>query len=86
MMSDIVGHRAQFIDKRDPEKVRAAGGAAYVRIYLKDLKLGYEGYPGRAPTRSEIREVVLTPACRFVLDPNDASKIITLKGRACSFA
>jgi hypothetical protein len=40
MMSDIVGHRAQFIDKRDPEKVPAAEGAAYVRIYLKDLKLG----------------------------------------------
>jgi type I restriction-modification system DNA methylase subunit len=29
--------------------------------YLKDIKLGYEDYPGRAPTKSEVRELVHTP-------------------------
>jgi hypothetical protein len=79
MISDIIGHRTQSFDKRDPDKVQAAQGGAYLRVYLKDVRLGYEGYPGRAPTKSEVREVVLTPACRFVLDANDPSKITLME-------
>jgi hypothetical protein len=75
IMSDITEHRAGLIDKRGSEQVRAAQGAAYLRVYVKDIKIGYEGYPGRAPNKSDVREVVLTPACRFTVDANDPAKI-----------
>ncbi len=77
-MLDITENHPANVDKRDRrfvEPARAEG--AYLRVYIKDAKLGYEGYPGRASTKGDIkdREVVLTPACRFALSDTDATKI-----------
>jgi hypothetical protein len=77
-MLDITENRPANVDKRSRrfvEPARAEG--AYLRVYVKDAKLGYEGYPGRTSTKGEVkdREVVLTPACRFALGDPDATKI-----------
>ena len=66
--------RSHDFDNRAPELVQAARAeGSYLRVYKKDSKFGYEGYPGVVPTRGEekARGFVLTPACRFWQDAKD---------------
>src|SRR5690242_18990299 len=51
-MFDITENRPANVDKRDRrfvEPARAEG--AYLRVYVKDAMLGYQGYPGRTSTK-----------------------------------
>jgi hypothetical protein len=70
LFENVADNSMNVIDKRDPAHVKAASGAAFIRVYVKDTKLGYEGYPGITPGKLDRREVILTPACRFSWDEN----------------
>jgi hypothetical protein len=63
------------IDGRDVAIVRAAAGKAYLRIFVKDTRVAYEGYPGVAANKRDPREIILTPACRLFFDSTDPAKI-----------
>jgi hypothetical protein len=81
-MLDITEHLTASVDKRSRRLVDAAReDGTYLRVYIKETKLGYEGYPGRTSTKGdkEQREIVLTPACRFALDNNDPTKVVSMQ-------
>jgi hypothetical protein len=82
LFENIADKRMNVIDKRDPTHVKAASGAAFIRVFVKDTKLGYEGYPGLTPGKLDRREVILTPACRFSWDENSGklSKMEVIAG------
>jgi hypothetical protein len=82
LFENIADHNVTVIDKRDPAHVKAASGSAFIRVYVKDTKLGYEGYPGLTPGKLDRREVILTPACRFSWDENSgmATKMEVIAG------
>jgi hypothetical protein len=67
------------VDSRPPDQRDAAKGLAYVRIRMKDGLFGYEGYPGLAPSKLEVREMLLTPACRMTFDDKDRTKIVSIE-------
>ena len=65
VLSNISARTMNMLDGRDRKIVLQAEGKAYLRIYQKDEKFAYEGYPRAAPTRSNPREIFLSPACRY---------------------
>jgi len=71
MMGAIGENKIGKFDGRNPDLVKAAREkGTYLRIYGKDSKFAYEGYPGMVSTKGDDpkqRAVVLTPACRFPL-------------------
>jgi hypothetical protein len=69
LFAHITEQRMNVIDKRDPKLVEAARGSAFIRVYINDTKIGYEGYPGLTPGKLDRRQVILTPACRFSWQP-----------------
>jgi hypothetical protein len=79
LLSHVSGQSMQRLDGRDPTRVKAAGGLAYLRVYQKDLKFAYEGYPRAAANKRDPREIILSPACRYILDPSDQSKITAVQ-------
>jgi hypothetical protein len=75
ILSNISARTMNKLDGRDGKIVAQAGGQAYLRIYEKDTKFAYEGFPRGAPTRSNPREIFLSPACRYSRDKiSDGSK------------
>jgi hypothetical protein len=78
LISNTTAHTMQFIDRRPPDQVSAAGGGAYFRVYMKDNKFGYEGYPGSTSGKLDVREVILSPACYFSFD-GDSKKMSALR-------
>ncbi len=79
MLTHVSTHTMQMLDARTPDAVAAAKGSAYLRVFMKDMKYVYEGYPGWVPGRLDPQEVILTPACRLLYDPNDATKIVAVQ-------
>jgi hypothetical protein len=67
------------VDRRVPERRERAGSLALLRVYMKGVRIGYEGYPGVAPSKLDVREMVLSPACRFTFDPNNPTKLISVQ-------
>lgn len=65
VLSNVSEQTMNRLDGRDGKIVKDAKGRAYLRIYQKDEKFAYEGYPRAAPTRSNPREIFLSPACRY---------------------
>ena len=72
VISNISARTMNKLDGRNAPAVREAEGRAYIRIYQKDEKFAYEGYPRAAPTRSNPREIFLSPACRYSREKVDA--------------
>jgi hypothetical protein len=66
VVSNVSAQTMNKLDGRDGKIVKEAKGRAYLRIYQKDDAFAYEGYPRAAPTRSNPREIFLSPACRYV--------------------
>jgi hypothetical protein len=60
------GRFVKDFDRRDPSLIKK-DGQVLLRVYINDAKLGYEGYVAFAPSKGEVREVILSPACRFTL-------------------
>ncbi len=82
MMFNITDNQTRLLDKREPEFVKAAlAGGAYLRVFLKDSRVAYEGFPGRSSTRGTVeeREAVLTPACRVTFDDKEPTKIASIQ-------
>jgi hypothetical protein len=74
LLTNVSGQTMNHLDGRDPKLVTKAQGMAYLRVYQKDLKVSYEGFPRAAPTRLDPREFLLSPACRYFQDTSDPSK------------
>jgi hypothetical protein len=74
LLIHVTSHKMNLLDGRSRKAVQMADGNAYVRIYQKDIKFYYEGYPRAAPTRLDPREFMLSPACRYALNDIDQSK------------
>jgi hypothetical protein len=64
-------HDTGLFDKRDGKFAKASNNKVMFRVYMKDSRIGYEGYPGIVPTRLEKRDVMLSPACRFSFEESD---------------
>jgi hypothetical protein len=82
MIHSVRVGRAGLIDIRDQKAVEAArADGAYLRIYVKNSQLAYEGFPARVSTKGEVnsREVVLSPACRLSAEAGNATKIATVQ-------
>ena len=75
LLSAVTRQTVGEIDGRDNIIARAAAGNVYLRVFVKDSKIGYEGYPGVAANKRDPREIILTPACRVIFDPNDPGKV-----------
>jgi hypothetical protein len=82
LMIDIKTTRLPEVDRRSKKLVTDAKAEGYyLRLYVKDSKLAYEGYPAQTTTRGEIadRELILSPACRFFIDEKDPTRIATMQ-------
>lgn len=82
LMADIKTERPPEVDRRSKQLVTAAkADGYYLRLYVKDSKLAYEGFPAQTTTRGDIadRELVLSPACRFFIDEKDPTKIAAMQ-------
>jgi hypothetical protein len=79
MFESVSTRLTDRIDSRPLEKRADPKGVAYLRVYFRDSRIGYEGYPGVSPSRLETREAILSPACRFVTDENDPTKITSIQ-------
>jgi hypothetical protein len=73
VLSNISARTMNKLDGRNAAAVQGAEGRAYIRVYQKDEKFAYEGYPRAAPTRSNPREIFLSPACRYSREKIDAA-------------
>ena len=73
VVSNVSGHTMNMLDGRDGKIVQEAKGRAYLRIFQKD-DVAYEGYPRAAPTRSNPREIFLSPACRYTREKEGETK------------
>lgn len=81
LVDNITEHTIYNLDRRPPALVQAAMGA-YVRVYVKDTKIGYEGYPGVISGKLDAREMFLSPACYFSFDgdPKRISAVQPING------
>jgi hypothetical protein len=70
LFSNLKTHSMNYLDRRPPSLVLAAKGDAYLQVYMKDTKYGYEGNPGVIAGKLDERPVVLSPACRFTWNDN----------------
>ena len=89
VVSNVSEQTMNLLDGRDGKIVKEAKGRAYLRIYQKDEKFAYEGYPRAAPTRANPREIFLSPACRYarvrIGDTNSACRRANRRsGRLCT--
>jgi hypothetical protein len=75
VLSKIISGRISEIDARGPRTVAAAKNMAYLRVYLKDQKIAFEGYPRVAPGKRDLREFFLSPACTYSFATDDSTKV-----------
>jgi len=79
LLAHISAHSMQELDAREPDEVKLAAGKAYLRVFIKDSKFVYEGYPGWVPGKLDKSEIIFTPACRLLLDPSDSTKVAAVQ-------
>src|SRR5262249_31211 len=75
LLSTVTRQTVGEIDGRDTVLAKAAAGKAYLRVFAKDSKIGYEGYAGVSANKRDPREIILTPACRVIFDAKDPGKV-----------
>lgn len=79
VLSNVSAHTMNRLDGRDGNAVKEAKGRAYLRIYQRGDAFAYEGYPRAAPTRSNPREIFLSPACRYAREKNGDTKQVVVE-------
>lgn len=79
LLSNITGGTMSKMDGRGPRSVKTAKNMTYLRVYVKDQKIAYEGYPRIAATKRDPREVFLSPACRYAFAANDPTAVTAVQ-------
>jgi hypothetical protein len=79
LLSHITAGTMAELDGRGPRAVNGAKNMTFLRVYIKDSKIAYEGYPRIAATKRDPREIVLSPACRYAFVGDDPTKVGTVQ-------